>query len=49
MEKLTINLIYRATRDGPKTSDFNRLCNGKNNQSIILKTTKGIIFGGLIY
>ena len=40
------NLIYRATRDGPKTSDFNEKCKGKNNQLIILKTTKGLIFGG---
>ena len=40
------NLIYRATRDGPKTEDFNKKCNGKNNQLIILKTTKGLIFGG---
>ena len=40
------NLIYRATRDGPKTSDFNKACNGKNNQLIVLKTTKGVIFGG---
>jgi len=40
------NLIYRATRDGSKTEDFNKNVNGKNNQLIILKTTKGIIFGG---
>ena len=39
-------LIYRATRDGPKTSDFNKKCNGKNNQLIILKTNKGLVFGG---
>ena len=40
------NLIYRATRDGPKADDFNKKCNGKNNQLVILKTTKGLIFGG---
>ena len=40
------DLIYRATRDGPKTDDFNKKCNGKNNQLIILKTTKGVVFGG---
>jgi hypothetical protein len=44
--KINYNLIYRATRDGPKTNDFNKNCNGKNNQLIILKTTKGFIFGG---
>ena len=44
--KIKYNLIYRATRDGPKTSDFNKACNGKNNQLIVLKTTKGVIFGG---
>ena len=44
--KIKYNLIYRATRDGPKTSDFNRKCNRHNNQLIILKTTKGLIFGG---
>jgi len=40
------NLIYRATRDGPKIDEFNKKCNGKNNQLIILRTTKGLIFGG---
>ena len=40
------NLIYRATRDGPTTDDFNKKCNGKNNQLVILKTKKGLIFGG---
>ena len=44
--QFSYNLIYRATRDGPKTDDFNRKCNGKNNQLIILKTTKQLIFGG---
>ena len=44
--EIKYNLIYRATRDGPKTSDFNKACNGKNNQLIVLKTTKGVIFGG---
>ena len=44
--KINYTLIYRATKDGPKTSDFNSKCNGKNNQLIVLKTTKGIIFGG---
>ncbi len=44
--EIQYNLLYRATRDGPKTSDFNNKCSGKNNQLIILKTIKGLIFGG---
>ena len=44
--KIEYNLIYRATRDGPTTDDFNKNCNGKNNQLIVLKTKKGLIFGG---
>ena len=44
--KIEYNLIYRASRDGPTTDDFNKNCNGKNNQLIVLKTKKGLIFGG---
>ena len=43
---INYNLIYRATIDGSKTDNFNEKCNGKNNQLIILQTTKGLIFGG---
>ena len=45
-KQFSYNLIYKATRDGPKTDDFNKKCNGKSNQLIILKTTKELIFGG---
>ena len=44
--KVIYNLIYRATMDGPITDDFNKACNGKKNQLIVLKTKKGLIFGG---
>ena len=44
--KIKYNLIYRATRDGSKTDDFNKCVNGKDNQLVILKTKKGLIFGG---
>lgn len=43
---INYDLIYRATRDGSKTDNFNEKCKGKSNQLIILKTTKGLIFGG---
>ena len=44
--EVVYNLIYRATRDGPTTDNFNHKCNGKNNQLVIIKTKKGLIFGG---
>ena len=41
-------LIYRASRDGFKASDFHAKCDNKSNTLTIIKTTKGYIFGGYI-
>ena len=40
------NLIYKATRDGSRASDFHNQCDNANNNLSIVKTKKGKIFGG---
>ncbi len=39
-------LIYRATRDGFKASDFHNKCDKKSNTFIIVKSASGNVFGG---
>jgi hypothetical protein len=39
-------LLYRGSRDGFRSSDFHRLCNGQANTVTVILTTKGNIFGG---
>ena len=40
------NLVYKATKDGDKSSDFHNKCDNVNNNLSIVKTKKGKIFGG---
>jgi hypothetical protein len=40
------NLIYRASRDGFKASQFHAKCDNKHNTLVIIKSTNGNIFGG---
>ena len=40
-----MNLLYRATRDG-EIETFHQKCDNKNDELVIIKTKKGIIFGG---
>ena len=42
----TWSLLYQASRDGFKASDFHNKVNGVQNTLIIVKTTSGNIFGG---
>ncbi len=44
-KKLSLNLLYRATRDG-EIETFHQNCDNKNDELVIIKTKKGIIFGG---
>jgi hypothetical protein len=39
-------LLYRATRDGFRSSDFHRLCDGKGPTFTIIKSREGHLFGG---
>jgi hypothetical protein len=39
-------LLYRGSRDGFRSSDFHRLCNGQTNTVTVILTTNGNIFGG---
>ena len=40
------SLLYRGTRDGFRSSDFNTHCNYKPNTLTIIQSTNGNIFGG---
>ena len=40
------NLVYKASKDGDKASDFHNKCDNVNNNLSIVKTKKGKIFGG---
>ena len=41
-----ITLIYRAKEDGDTIEKFHSKCDNKSNTLMIIKTTKGYIFGG---
>ena len=45
-QKISFELIYRATRDGDTTSDFHRMCDDKSPTICVFKTPGGYIFGG---
>ena len=46
----TLNLLYRASRDGMKASDFHRLCDEKGPTVTVVKccTGSGQVFGGFL-
>lgn len=39
-------LIYRATEDGDKMSDFHKKCDNVSNTLMLIKTNKNFVFGG---
>ena len=45
-KKISLNLLFKATRDGQNSSDFHKKCDGKVQQLFFIKTTEGEIFGG---
>ena len=44
--KIELNLVYRASEDGDKSSDFHNKCDKIGPNVTIVKTKKGYIFGG---
>ena len=45
-KKISLNLLFKATKDGTNASDFHKKCDGKVQQLVFIKTTEGEIFGG---
>ena len=45
-QKISLDLLFKATRDGQKSSDFHKKCDGKTHQLIFIQTQNGVIFGG---
>ena len=45
-KKISLNLLFRASRDGGLASDFHRKCDGKVLVLVFIRTTEGEIFGG---
>lgn len=45
-DKINIDLIYRATRDGDKAKDFHLKCDKCKNNLVIIRTKTGLRFGG---
>ena len=45
-KKITMKLLFKATRDGQHCSYFHSKCDKKVQQLVFIKTTKGEIFGG---
>jgi hypothetical protein len=41
-------LLYRGSRDGFRSGDFHRRCDGHNNTITLIRTTKDFVFGGYI-
>ena len=44
--KISFNLLFKAAKDGENASDFHRICDGKSQQLIFIKTKNEEIFGG---
>jgi hypothetical protein len=45
-DTFSYELLYRATRDGFKASDFHRLCDDHSGTFIVIKSQNNYIFGG---
>ena len=45
---ISLKLIYRGTRDGHLSTDFHEKCDGFDKTITLIKTQKGIKFGGYI-
>ena len=43
---ITLNLLYRATRDGDESKQFHSKCDNFKNTLVVIKTKKGLRFGG---
>ena len=45
-KKIIMKLLFKATRDGQHCSKFHSKCDGKVQQLVFIKTTKGEVLGG---
>ncbi len=45
-KNISLNLLYRATKDGDNAKDFHSKCDKYKNNLTIIKTKKGYKFGG---
>ena len=45
-DKLTLNLLYKATADGDKAEAFHAKCDDAKNSIVLVETDKGKRFGG---
>jgi gas vesicle protein len=43
---ITLNLLYRASRDGDESKQFHSKCDNFKNTLVVVKTKKGLRFGG---
>ena len=43
---ISLNLLYRATRDGDEAKQFHSKCDNFKNTLVVVKTKKGLRFGG---
>ena len=48
-QKINLNLLYRATRDGDKFNDFHSRVDNKNSTLTIIKTSLNCKFGVFLY
>jgi len=49
INNIYFHLVYRATKDGDKASDFHKLCDKIGPNITLVKTKKGYIFGGFTF
>ena len=49
IKEVYFNLVYRASQDGDKASDFHKKCDAIGPNVILIKTRKGNIFGGFTF
>ena len=45
-KKMTLNLIYKASADSDRASDFHKKCDNAQNTLVLIETEKGKRFGG---
>jgi hypothetical protein len=45
-QRKQFQLLWRGTRDGFKVADFHNRCDGHGNTLVVIKDTKGNVFGG---
>ena len=48
-KRTVYTLIYKATRDGDKAETFHSMCDSYQNTVVLIKTSKGRIFGGFTH